>query len=119
MSEEIVRETYLLINNPGAETETTKLHDGTEAKLINQEKFSIKKVPINNIITGDWFVFVEPTEVNGNHPCVSVGDNGQFIYLCVKNNNNGSVDAKTTFLSLEQKLEIIGKINKMLEEETN
>jgi len=109
----IVRKTYILLNKPGAQTESMSLHDGTLAELVDQDNFTIEEVPIDDIMPGQWFVFVEPTDVS-NGPCVAVNSQENFIYLCVKNNKNGSIDAKTLSQTRNDKLSLIGKINKML-----
>lgn len=108
------RKTYILINKNDT-NKSTKLKDNTDIELIDVENFIIEEIPINDIKPGQWFVFVDTTEFS-EVPCVSV-TNGNFVYLCVKNNKNGSVDVKTTSFDFEKKIEIIGRINNMIKEQ--
>lgn len=110
------RKTYLLLSGDNI-NQSTKLNDNTSLELIDIDNFKIKEIPINDIEPGQWFIFADVTECSGT-PCVSV-TNGKFAYLCVKNNKNGSVDVRTTSFDFKKNIEIIGKINNMIKEQTN
>lgn len=107
---------FVLIRADGKAVETELTASGIELQIIDEDNFTLQHIPVNEVKKGQWFIFVSDFNLIYKWQ-VSANGQGQFLWLCGKNNLDGTIEARSqNFETLEEAQRTFDKFNEILQE---